>query len=178
MPLDSIIASYSHEETPRFRKLQALMREARRRGHMTRADLLAVVDWKSSRARPLSLQNHAASIRASTSRAFVAKSDEESIRHLLSLRGVAVPMASTILAALDPHRYAVIDIRVWQALYHHQAVSCNRSGRALRVSHWLEYTKQIRELARRNSTTARVVEQALFHHHKKVLQRGALYGDA
>jgi hypothetical protein len=175
--VDSIIASYSHSETQRFQKLEALMREARHRGHMTRADLLAVVDWKSSRARPLSLLNHAASIRVATSRAFAATSDEMRIRHLLSLHGVAVPMASTILAAMDPRKYAVIDIRVWQALYRYRAVSCNKSGRALRVSHWLEYTRQIRELARRNGVSARVVEQALFHHHKNQLQRGALYGD-
>jgi hypothetical protein len=32
-------------------------------------------------------------------------------------KGVSVPMASALLTLLDPKRYGVIDIRVWQLLH-------------------------------------------------------------
>ena len=35
---------------------------------------------------------------------------------LTSLAGVSVPVASAILTLIDPRRYGVLDIRVWQLL--------------------------------------------------------------
>jgi len=32
-------------------------------------------------------------------------------------KGVSVPMASALLTLLDPKRYGVIDIRIWQLLH-------------------------------------------------------------
>lgn len=54
-----------------------------------------------------------------TSKAFeLAEKDEvkEAIQELIKLDGVAIPIASTILAVKYPDRYAIIDVRVLKSL--------------------------------------------------------------
>ena|SRR2546427_12023878 len=52
-----------------------------------------------------------------------------SLALLVGLKGVRVPMASAILTLIDPRRYGVIDIRVWQLLYAIKSVQQLPGGR-------------------------------------------------
>jgi hypothetical protein len=83
-------------------------------------------------------------------------------------------VASAILTLIDPARYGVLDIRVWQLLFALAAVGRNPAGRGFTVADWLDYLSAIREQARRLRVSARAVELTLFEHHRAV-QRGRLY---
>lgn len=88
---------------------------------------------------------------------------------------MSIPMASAVLTLLDPRRYGVIDIRVWQLLHRRGYVSGSRTGVGLRVTHWLQFLAMVRRLSARLGVTARQVERALFEIHRR-RQRGTLYG--
>ena len=173
--IDEIIKSYSRVEGSKFCSLVQQLRRARTSGYMSKADLIAVCNWKSPRARPLCQKNHSNSVIAVSRAAFSTPNEQTRMRSLVSLHGVSVPMASAILAAYNPRRYGVIDIRVWQALHNYGDVIRNEGGVNLTVEHWLEYLPLLRAAARRNGRTARDAEMALFEHHKDCLQEGTLY---
>lgn len=173
--IDKIIRSYTENEGPKFLGLIRRLRIARIRGYMQKEDLIAVCNWKSPRARHLCLQNHGNSVVGASRVAFATKDEAERMHALVALSGVSVPMASAILSAYDPGRYGVIDIRVWQALHTYGKVVANKEGINLTIDNWLEYLNLLRAAAKRNGKTARAAEQALFFHHKEVLQSGMLY---
>ena len=93
---------------------------------------------------------------------------------LLQLQGVSVPMASALLTLLDPKRYGVIDIRVWQLLYAVGAVSENPRGVQFSLKNWLRFLAILRHHASRLGVTARDIERALFAAHR-ANQQGRLY---
>jgi hypothetical protein len=151
------------------------LRGARRRGHLTRRELEAVCRWKSPRAIGYLRSNSPAVVRRVTRLALNTKDEEGRMRALVCLRGVSIPMASSILMLLDPRRYGAIDIRVWQLLERGGYVSGNPAGVGLRIGHWLQFLALVRDLARALRVTARAVERSLFTLHRE-RQRGALYG--
>jgi hypothetical protein len=113
-------------------------------------------------------------VRAATGRALRTRDEEGRLRALLVLKGVSVPMASSVLTLLDPRRYGAIDIRVWQLLERSGLVSGNRGGVGLGVSHWLRFLIVLRELSAALGISARNAERALFDLHRRG-QRGTLY---
>jgi hypothetical protein len=156
------------------KRLCRRLRAARRRGYLTRAELEAVCRWKSPRAIWHVRANPSARVRAATRAALRARSEGRRVAALLELDGVSIAMASAILTLLDPRRYGVIDIRVWQLLHAAGAVRGNREGASLRESHWHEFLGLIRHFAAKLRVTARDVERALFDAHR-AYQRGTLY---
>jgi len=91
------------------------------------------------------------------------------------LHGVSVPTASAILTLLDPDRYGVIDIRVWQLLHALGVVDGNRGGTGLTVSQWEQFLAVIRSHSVRFKVSARDIERSLFFIHRDH-QSGTLYG--
>ncbi len=151
------------------------LRGARRRGHLTLPELVAVCRWKSPRAIWHVRSNTPGAVRNATRRALQSRDEERRVRAFIELNGVSVPMASAALMLLDPRRYAVIDIRVWQLLHDRGYVAGNRAGVGLGIAHWVQFLAIVRELAARLGATARQVERALFEIHRRG-QRGTLYG--
>jgi hypothetical protein len=84
-------------------------------------------------------------------------------------------MASAVLTLVDPRRYGVIDIRVWQLLHARGAVTRNAAGVGLGAGNWQQFLAVIRHFARKLRIKARDVERALFDAHRAG-QRGLLYG--
>jgi hypothetical protein len=101
--------------------------------------------------------------------------DRERIEPLLVLHGVSVPTASAILTLLDPERYGVIDIRVWQLLHALGVVDGNRAGTGLTVPQWEQFLAVIRSYAAAFNVSARDIERSLFSIHRSH-QSGTLYG--
>jgi hypothetical protein len=93
--------------------------EAIRNGEFTLANLEAIVRWKSERVVHYLIANSNEKIRRVLS---IAASPEAStqtaVSALLELHGVDLPVASTILAAIYPERYTVLDYRALEALGH------------------------------------------------------------
>ena len=142
-------------------------RAARRRGYLTRSELVAACRWKSPRSIGRVRLNQPRRIRAATSVALTAKSERDRIQALTELQGVSVPSASAILTLLDPVRYGVIDIRVWQLLHRLGLVAGNPGGTGLTHAHWEQFLAVVRQYASLFRVSARHIELTLFLIHRE-----------
>lgn len=164
----------STDEDAGTARLCRRLRVARARGYLTRSELEAVCRWKSPRAIHQVRANTAKRVRAATTSALGTRSEPRRLESLVRLRGVSVPMASAVLTLIDPRRYGVIDIRVWQLLHARGAVRRNAEGVGLSAGNWREFLAVIRHFARKLRVKARDVERALFDAHR-ARQKGRLY---
>jgi transposase len=164
----------STEEDAKTATLSRELRQARVRGYLTRADLEKVCRWKSARAIRLIKNNSAARIRTATRRALATRSERRRIEALMTLDGVSVAMASAILTLLNPRRYGVIDIRVWQLLYALGEVTKKSSGVGFNFNNWYQFLMKLRYFAKQFGVGARDIERSLFFAHQ-ANQKGTLY---
>ena len=162
-------------ENPATATLIDRLRDARRRGYLTRGEFIEVCAWKSARTIGHARSNDHRRIRRATAAVLGTHDERERLDALLALHGVGVPTASAILTMLEPKRYGVIDIRVWQLLHALGAVEGNPGGTGLTGDHWLQFLRVLRELSARLDIPARAAERALFAAHR-AHQEGLLYG--
>ena len=151
------------------------LRVARKRGYLRPGELEAVCYWKSPRAIHHIRSNSSSAIRAATRAALGARSERARLEALTALSGVSVPMASSVLTLLDPKRYGVIDIRVWELLYELGTVTKNPGAVGFSFDNWHEFLMIIRHFAKKLGCKARDIERTLFMAHKKQ-RKGRLYG--
>jgi hypothetical protein len=142
------------------RAFLAAVGRARRRGFLTRADLLRVARWKTPRSAPLVARNRDADVRAITRRAFAASDERARVEGLLRLSGVGWPTASAILHFCHRDPYPVLDVRALWAL---SVARRARGGFAL----WREYVRACRALARRARCSMRRLDRALWQYAKE-----------
>jgi hypothetical protein len=161
-------------EDPGTLELVSRLRRARRRGRLGRAAFVAMCRWKSPRASRQYARNSPARVRAALAAAFRQRDEGRRLEILTGLAGVSVPVASAILTLLDPRRYGVLDIRVWQLLFALNAVDRRPSGRGFTVGDWLVYLAALRREAARLGAPVRAVEYSLFKCHRR-WQAGRLY---
>ena len=150
------------------------LQSARDRGHLTRAELLAICRWKSARAIRHIRANNPGQVRRATKIALNTRSERVRLQALLDLRGVSVPMASAILTLLYPRRYGVIDIRVWQLLHEVGTVTGAPNGVGFTYANWHQFLMVVRDFAKRYGVRARDIERTLFLVHQRY-QSGRLY---
>ncbi len=172
--LERLVREHLSIEDPATTLLMQELRLAKRRGHLTAAELQKVCRWKSARAIRHIRANTPHRIRTATSAALATRSERRRVEALVELQGVSLPMASALLTLVEPRRYGVIDIRVWQLLNRHGEVRANRAGVGLSVKNWLEFLAVLRRLSAKLDLPARDVERALFDIHK-ARQAGTLY---
>jgi hypothetical protein len=151
------------------------LRVARKRGYLRSSELEAVCYWKSPRAIQRIKSNSSSAIRAATRAALAARSERARLEALTALSGVSVPMASAVLTLLDPKRYGVIDIRVWELLYALGTVTRNPGAVGFSFNNWHEFLMIIRHFAKKLECKARDIERTLFMAHKQH-RKGRLYG--
>ncbi|MGA9117787.1 MAG: hypothetical protein WB699_00345 [Bacteroidota bacterium] len=147
---------------------------SKKRGYLTKPELIEVCRWKSARAINHIKRNRADTIQRVTKAAFRTRSERKKLSFLTSLHGVSVPMASSILMLTNPARYGVIDIRVWELLYEMGAVTTNADGMGFDFEQWYRYLKILRQFARKYKVGARDIERTLFSVHT-LYQQGTLY---
>ena len=164
----------STEEDTETAALIRELQQARARGYLTRNELEKASRWKSARAVRLIRNNSTARTRAATRRALATRSERLRLEALTTLDGVSVPMASAILMLLDPRRYGVLDIRVWQLLYAMGAVTKKPSGVGFDFNNWYQFLTIIRYFAKKLQVGARDIERSLFLVHR-AYQAGTLY---
>jgi hypothetical protein len=155
-------------------RLHRELRAAHRRAYLTRRELEAVCYWKSPRAIRHIRANTPARVRAATRAALATRSERRRLDALVQLDGVSVPMASAVLTLLQPERYGVLDIRVWQVFHALGGVESNPGGRGFTFAHWSRFLALLRHFAKRLRVSARDVERALFEAHR-AHQSGSLY---
>ena len=175
--LEELISScLCDQESEDTAELIRRLRPARRRGYLTPGELEEICRWKSPRALHHIKANTARRVRAATSAALHTRSERRRLEALVALSGVSVPMASAILMLLDPMRYGVIDIRVWQLMHKVGAVGKNARGTGFTFANWYQFLMIIRHFAKKFDVSARLIELTLFLAHK-AYQDGTLYFD-
>jgi len=120
--LQQLAEQYWQEAGERERQLERAAFEAGeaiREGDYSLPNLETIVQWKSERVVHLLIGNSKEHIKDALA---IAASPEAStgdaVRALIGLRGVDISIASAILAAIFPERYAVLDMRALEALGH------------------------------------------------------------
>ena len=166
----------STKEHPAAKKVIDELSHVRKRGYVTKPELVKICRWKSPRAIKHIQRNHAEIIKKITKAAFASRSEQKKLSLLTSLYGVSIPMASSILMLTNPARYGVIDIRVWQLLYEMGTVKSNPDGIGFDFKQWYWYLMILRSFARKYKVTARDIERTLFNVHE-IYQKGTLYNN-
>jgi hypothetical protein len=93
--------------------------EAIRGGEYTLPNLETIVRWKSERVVHYLIGNSNENIKSALAIAASPKAKtEDAVQALIGLRGVDISIATAILAAIYPERYAVLDYRALEAIGH------------------------------------------------------------
>jgi hypothetical protein len=120
--LQQLADEYWQEAGERERQLEKAAFEAGaaiREGEHSLSNLETIVRWKSERVVHYLIGNGSENIKSALAVAARPESTtQEAINALVGLRGIDIPIASAILAAIFPERYAVLDYRSLEALGH------------------------------------------------------------
>jgi hypothetical protein len=103
--------SYRSDDTKAFEAGKKILA-----GDYSRSTLEIIVGWKSERRKALVAQNSDSEIEDALRLALSAKEPRSALAVLMGLCGVALPMASAILTALDQDKHTIADWRAMEAL--------------------------------------------------------------
>lgn len=141
-----------HDKTEELEHHLTVLRRSRQPFYLTRADLEPILRWKlrTQYGRGAKFRKHLTDnlVRHVTRAAFEYKDTSCDIelgvrlRLLASLPGVGVPVASAILALVEPLRYCVVDFRGWRVLF-------GEEHRHFSVCDYRRYRRAIATLASR-----------------------------
>lgn len=130
---------------------------SRANGIVSRADFLALCNWKTPRTRPRCESNPEDFVLAVTRAALTTPSERLRIEVLTLLDGVNWPTASVILHFCHADPYPILD---WRALW---SVGIERPI-AYEFGLWSAYTTCCRSLARRCRVSMRDLDRALWQY--------------
>jgi hypothetical protein len=133
---------------------------ARQRGHYVKREFMVVCRWKSARSAGKAELNSPEQIRRATRIALNAGDEAMRMQALISLVGVGIPVASTLLHFACPRRYPILDYRALESLG-----QTRRS--AYTVSFWLRYLEACRRIAQEHHVTLRTLDKALWEHSRE-----------
>ena len=153
------------------------------RGYIYRDELRKIGKWKAGNRIDHHLKdNNANFVEQRSSVAFQATGDKKKIEALTELKGVGVPVASTILTMFDPTNHAVIDYRAFRALgaakpqlldpqnYSYYVEFMNNFQNYNRnPSAYSTYINEVRKIAQQESILPREVDMALWAFDKSVI---------
>jgi hypothetical protein len=163
-------------------QLNSISSELQRRGYIYQEELREIGKWKAGgRINHHLKQNDTGTVKRQSELAFRASGDEESIEELTELKGVSVPVASTILAMFDPSSFAVVDYRAFRALRvtkPNLLDSTDYSRYVEYMNHFLNYRtntsaysfyiNEVRNLAQKEGLLPREVDMALWAYDKSM----------
>lgn len=143
-------AAPDYDETEALKQKLRLLRETRIPFFLEAAELEPIFKWKlgSQYRRGLwqrSTNSNAAYLIATKAAFEVHEAELEyqielSFGFLTALRGVGVPVASAILALVEPSKYCVIDFRGWRLLFGERRASFG-------IGHYKRYLAQVKKLS-------------------------------
>jgi hypothetical protein len=145
---------------------EAIGAAARARGYYRRSEFLIVCAWKTPRSGPRVALNTGPAVRAATRRALADPDEALRMQALLSLEGVGVPTASTLLYFAFPGVYPILDVRALESLG-------VKPRSQYPISFWLGYLEACRALAARCGVSMRTLDKALWQWSKERSVAGA-----
>lgn len=143
-------AASDWEDTEALKATLARLKAERSPFYLTSAEIDHIFYWKLrsqyGRGKAFRDTNSEAAYRIVTTAAFsVCESDSDrelelKVGFLTALRGVGVPVASAVLALVEPDRFCVIDFRGWRAVF-------GTKRDVFGVPQYKEYLHEVRNLA-------------------------------
>lgn len=162
--------SVDYDETQVLLARFAGIRATRQPLFLTAEDFDAILRWKLGtqygRQQQRRLANTKEVIRAVTGVALTISHPDPDYKLelrvglLCTLRGVAVPVASAILALVHPKDYGVIDFRVWRQVFGTEASTFS-------VPDYKRYMREIRRLAQELNWTAQEVDLVIWDYDRR-----------
>lgn len=107
---------FAHDEEEYNAIIRRLSRELRDRGRISEETFIRILDWKAPRVKGI-IRLDALDLYAEAVNDVLLAPDEKKLDILLSLPGIGVPVASTILHFLYPERFPIMDVRTTEVLY-------------------------------------------------------------
>ena len=148
--LDLKTAAPDYDETERLKREFRLLRETRFPFFLDAAELEPIFKWKLGSQYKRGLwqrsTNSNSAYRIATRATFEVQEEdfdyeiELRFGFLTSLRGVGIPVASAILALVEPSKYCVIDFRGWRLVFGERRDSFG-------IGHYKRYLGRVRELS-------------------------------
>jgi len=137
----------------------------RKTKELNKEELIKIIEWKfqgrllGRRKRILNLVKNVEDykIRRVSKLAFEEQDEKKRIEYLKQINGVGIALVSCILTFYDPKNYGVFDIHVWRELFGEEPKTLFSN-----INHYEKLLEKLREMARKNNVTARIVEKALF----------------
>lgn len=162
--------SDDYPETARLKSLFAQLRRERDPLFLTQSEFDDVLRWKLrgqyGRSQLRRQGNIEAVVRTVTRAALTIAHDDPEyelelrVAILCALRGVSVPVASSVLTLVYPQEYAVIDFRVWRQLF-------GEERRQFGISEYKRYLREVRRLAEELGWTVQEVDLAIWAYDMK-----------
>ncbi|MBS3084710.1 hypothetical protein J4411_02245 [Candidatus Pacearchaeota archaeon] len=163
-----------NSETEEALKLIDSLKYSSKNGFISKEQFYKVAMWKTPKPKNHYLSNSNEKIKEVSKSVLSSNSDEEKINLLTQLKGVSIPVASSLLTIINPKKYGIIDIRVWQILYLYSEVKNKPAGQGFNLKDYLVYLSILRKYAQLFNRNVRDIERNLFFYHKKI-QEGNLY---
>jgi len=113
--IEKIIKSIPDNEDEKKQEIFVFMKDVRKRGYLSKKELIAILRWKSPRPLRHYELNDGKDIKEITRLAFATKNYCLKIHMLTALIGVNCPSASAILMFYNPKKFPVLDIRFWNS---------------------------------------------------------------
>lgn len=146
--------------------MQIRLEEARRRGYLTKQELLEVCRDKSPRRAEMAKANSDDDVVVITKSSFGLVREDVRIAALCALKGVQVPTASCILSWTYPDRWGVIDRRAWKSLFQADVVNRRSEGTSLGPNEWSDYCEAVNAIASALSVTPQRADRLLYCHDR------------
>lgn len=142
--------------------IPAIVDRARKLDYLLKDDFFTLGRWKSRERNIHNYQkNSCASIQTISQKAFSAETREEALRHLDTLKGVALPTASAILHWFRDDT-PIIDFRVIEALGYRNV----SDSKKLNYAFYAEIAERVICNAKRANVSLREMDRALWAWHK------------
>lgn len=136
--------------------IENLVPEVKRRGYLTKSELLEVSQWLvRARNNHRVLSNPAVDVKKMTKLALASETERHRIDYLIELHGVGLPMASVIL-----HWFHRDDYPIW-SWHSREAVLFEWSGRLPEQERWEAFVRCCREVVSRNPVDMQTLDRAL-----------------
>ena len=163
-------AAIDYEKTKRLKEKLARVRRERQPLYLTKAEFEEILQWKLGqqigRQRERRSANTEEIIRAVTGLALtITHSDKEyelelRMGILCALRGVAIPVASAVLALVFPEEYAVIDFRGWRQIF-------GEGETVFSIPKYKRYLREVRRLADELGWPVQEVDHAIWEYDRR-----------
>lgn len=159
-PIDRHLAAYKDTQGVLPERLESIGETYREQGSLDRDQLYDLAYATATRSAYHVETNPPARCREVTENVRLIDGDFSKIQLLSGLSGFKAPMASAVLAALDPETHAVVDTRVWASLERLGLLEGRKES--FDAGDYVTMIEPIRELAEETEFSVAEVGYALF----------------